>query len=466
MTKKKTKKKAAPARSEKPIVVFGLGKLGLPLACLLARHYHVTGLDTSRRRVAAIEHDEFNDQDREPQVEALFADVHGLTDTTHSLSVAHLGSNTRDFLTLGDDFVTLIGAAQAIFIAVPTPEDEQGRLSSEHVVQAMNDIHDARYACGKHANPDTIIFIVSTLMPGETEALREYTPDLQVIYAPTLIALGSVVENLMHPSQVMIGWDDWYAGTADIAVSDRIEAYLGALTERGTLAGLHTTYARTAEVEVAKLSINAMLTSRVAFAQAVMALCDQYPNCDAHNTLDLIGSDPRIGHAYLAPGLGAGGPCLPRDTLALAADAIHPLAQGHFQNIAATNDLMAHYAAAACGLVRTVAILGAPYKLGTPNETQSAAHTIAAILKTRGTAAWLHNPEYDTAEAALALTVHADAAIIALPHPMYATLHLASIDWSIAKCHTIIDPWRTLHTPPPKHIDYIVPGHFLLDHAP
>jgi UDPglucose 6-dehydrogenase len=69
--------------------------------------------------------------------------------------------------------------------------------------------------------------------------------------------------------------------------------------------------------ELAKIAINTFVTTKIAFANLVGDLCEKLPSGDAAVALDAMASDPRIGSLALKAGLGFGGPCFPRDNVAM-----------------------------------------------------------------------------------------------------------------------------------------------------
>src|SRR4029078_6116856 len=87
--------------------------------------------------------------------------------------------------------------------------------------------------------------------------------------------------------------------------------------------------------ELAKISLNAFVTTKITFANMLADVCSRMPHGDVDVVTDAIGLDSRIGRKYLTGGLGFGGPCFPRDNVALnfVAAAVggrgHPLSPAH-----------------------------------------------------------------------------------------------------------------------------------------
>jgi UDPglucose 6-dehydrogenase len=149
--------------------------------------------------------------------------------------------------------------------------------------------------------------------------------------------------------------------------------------------------------ELAKLSVNTFVTTKISYANMIAAVCEQLPGADAQHVLGAVGLDPRIGSAYLKPGLGYGGPCFPRDNLALIAAAA---SVGREMQLArATNDLnelqaprLAEKVLAATGGSGTVGILGLSYKPDTDVTECSQGLQIAQHLVNRGVPVTVYDP--------------------------------------------------------------------------
>jgi UDPglucose 6-dehydrogenase len=71
--------------------------------------------------------------------------------------------------------------------------------------------------------------------------------------------------------------------------------------------------------EICKLAVNCFVTTKIAFANMIGDMADLTEGADKHDILGAVGADTRIGHKYLRPGFGYGGPCFPRDNRALGA---------------------------------------------------------------------------------------------------------------------------------------------------
>ena len=277
------------------ICVVGLGKLGAPLAALLAdRGHDVIGVDTrtedrrsaERRAVPAI---------REP-------------------GLAELIDRNRSRLQATTDLAGAAGNTDASFIVVPTPSTANGTFSMRFVMDAINGIgRGLRRSKNYH-----VATVTSTMMPLSTDldvkpALeaasgRVVGDSVGLCYNPEFIALGSVIRDMTHPDLVLIGESDPRAG-------DVVEA-------------IHRTFiANNAQVrrmtwvnaEITKIAVNTFVTTKISYANMLAEICEQLPGGDVDVVTGALGVDRRIGHAYLRGAVGYGGPCFPRDNAALVA---------------------------------------------------------------------------------------------------------------------------------------------------
>lgn len=208
------------------------------------------------------------------------------------------------------DTPAMCALADVAFIVTPTPSKEDGRFDASYVCAAAADV--ARGFLDR-ARPGTpIMVVVSTVMPGacdgEIRAAIEATglTEYRVAFAPAFIALGSVIDDFRTADQHLIGCDD--------------------LATFGTLQHIYTrSHARgnvcrrlsIIDCEIAKLSVNAYLSVKIGFANTVARICEGQPGADVAEVLRAVGSDARIGQAYLHAGATASGPCLPRDVRAM-----------------------------------------------------------------------------------------------------------------------------------------------------
>jgi len=276
------------------VSVVGLGKLGAPLAAVLAsRGFSVIGLDVNKTLVDALNAGKMPIV--EPQLNELIA-------------------ANRARLSATMDANEAIQKSDASFVIVPTPSDSTGFFSNRFVLQAMETLGKAlRTKAGYH-----MVVITSTVMPGTTgseikaalEAAsgRKVGPELGLCYNPEFIALGSVVRDMLFPDMILIGESDSRAG-------DELEAvYRNSVNSKPEFHRMNLVNA-----ELCKISVNTFVTTKISYANMIADMCDHLPGADADVVTRAVGADSRIGRKYLKPAIGYGGPCFPRDNKAFAA---------------------------------------------------------------------------------------------------------------------------------------------------
>jgi UDPglucose 6-dehydrogenase len=420
------------------VSVVGLGKLGAPLAAVLAsRGFTVTGLDVNKALVDAMNAGKMPIV--EPQLNELIA-----------------ANKAR--LTATMDAAEAVQNSDASFVIVPTPSDSTGFFSNRFVLQAMQTLGKAlRDKTGYH-----VVVITSTVMPGTTgseiraalEAAsgRKVGPDLGLCYNPEFIALGSVVRDMLYPDSILIGESDAKAG-------DMLQTiYLQLCEKKPPVQRMNFVNA-----ELTKISVNTYVTTKISYANMLADLCDRLPGADVDVVTRALGADTRIGAKYLKGAMGYGGPCFPRDNVAFAALARKIGARADVAE--ATDRINNHQIERVTGLVAKfakagtrIALLGLSYKPHTPVVEESHSVKIAARLADAGYVVTVHDPlAQDAAVAALGDKVveassldsavrGCDLLIVATAWPAYHAIDPAWCKRNNGNGQrlTILDLWRTL----------------------
>lgn len=204
-------------------------------------------------------------------------------------------------------FTTDIGAAvehgAVVFIAVGTPPGEDGSADLQHVLAVADTI-------GRHMNEPKVVVTKSTVPVGTAEqvrarvAARTATPFF-VASNPEFLKEGAAIDDFMKPDRVVLGVD-----------SDVARERLGELYAPFVRTGNPILFMDIPSAEVTKYAANAMLATRISFMNQVADLCERV-GADITSVRRGIGSDRRIGQAFLFPGPGYGGSCFPKDVKAL-----------------------------------------------------------------------------------------------------------------------------------------------------
>jgi UDPglucose 6-dehydrogenase len=311
------------------IAVYGMGRLGVPLASLLSRHYTVTGID--------------NDTERVNELRTLQA--HARSGATNLFLEPDV-----DISSDGLSFTDEPTVADLSFIVVPTPSAADGSFSSLYVEQALSDIAKVRRKSD--------VAIVSTVSPGTCSRLAcQYGP---IVYTPSFIALGSVIHDLSHPHFLLLGGLDIGSPVVYSPVMEKV------IEVQSKICDAPRHIAEFEEIELLKLSVNAALGTKISLANQLGRLFEAY-GVDP-KAVEILGEDQRLGTGYWTPGSPLSGPCLPRDGRALQAAAYH---QGMTLPITeAVDDVNAHLLNHILSKVlkdspASVGILGLAYKYGT-----------------------------------------------------------------------------------------------------
>lgn len=413
------------------LAVIGLGKLGSPLAAVLASRGHdVVGVDLNPAFVDAI------NAGRAPVVEP------GLPERLAA---------TEGRLRATTDFGDAVRASELSFVIVPTPSGPDGAFSNRFVIDAVRHI-GAALRGNDHYH---VVNITSTVMPGSTggeiraalEAAsgRTVGVDVGLTYNPEFIALGSVVRDLLHPDMVLIGESDSRAG-------DTLEGAYRLTVPEGT----PVQRMNWVSAELTKIAVNTFVTTKISYANMIAELCERLPGADVDVVTKALGRDTRIGAKYLKGALGYGGPCFPRDNVALATLA---RSLGLRADVAeATDAINRRQVDRIVGLVKRlageaadVAVLGLSYKPDTPVVEESQGVMIAKALAQAGHAVFITDPvALDGAAAVLGESVtpigtaaaaveQASIVVVTTPDRSFAALPPAAFGGK-----TVIDCWRIL----------------------
>ena len=285
------------------IGIIGLGKLGLSmLAAFVHRGFDVKGYDVNRLLLEDLQQGII--RSNEPDIKEI-----AQVDNTW----------TNRF---SNNFQDVFDHADTIFIIVPTPSQNDHSFSLEFVTDAINQINQCFYNNKSIKN----IVVSSTVNPGDCDKLRTLLDSkLKLFYSPEFIAIGSVVQDLLHPDLCIIGAD-----SDSTEVQEIYQKFYKSTPQYSVLSFK--------EAEVAKIAINSYVTIKISFANTIGSLLYNLTNGDSNKikrTLEAIGSDSRINNKYFKFGPGFGGPCFPRDNKCLN---YHLINQGIHTSLPSASD--------------------------------------------------------------------------------------------------------------------------------
>jgi UDPglucose 6-dehydrogenase len=190
-----------------------------------------------------------------------------------------------------------------IFIGVGTPSGADGSADISAVLAVSEEIAkimtEYRIIVTKSTVPVGTHKTVSDLIDSKTEVPFDYVSN------PEFLKEGSAVDDFMKPDRVIIG-------TSNPAVMEIMKVLYAPFMRKSS----RILFMDTASAEMAKYAANTMLATRISFMNELSALCDTF-GADIESVRAGMGSDSRIGNAFLFAGVGYGGSCFPKDVRAL-----------------------------------------------------------------------------------------------------------------------------------------------------
>jgi UDPglucose 6-dehydrogenase len=272
------------------ITIFGSGYVGLVTgACMADAGNHVLCVDVDERKTAMLQRGEV--PIHEPGLESLIkrsADAGRL----------RFSSNAKE------------GVDHGLFqlIAVGTPPDEDGSADLRYVLAVARTI-------GENMNDYKVVVTKSTVPVGTADKVRATVREsldkrharveFDMVSNPEFLKEGAAIADFMKPDRVVIGTD-----------SDRATDLLRSLYEPFTHNRDRMIVMDVRSAELTKYAANAMLATKISFMNELANLAERF-GADIESVRIGLGSDPRIGYAFIYPGVGYGGSCFPKDVQAL-----------------------------------------------------------------------------------------------------------------------------------------------------
>ncbi|OGC60570.1 hypothetical protein A3K34_01980 [candidate division WWE3 bacterium RIFOXYC1_FULL_40_10] len=276
--------------------------------------------------------------------------------------------------------------AEVIFICVGTPQGAAGNADLSSVLQVARQI-------GQSLDHYAVVVTKSTVPVGTNQRVKEILQEttqqgvlFDVASCPEFLAQGTSVYDMDHPSRTVIGSDSPEA----IELVAEVFKHLPAAIIRCGFA----------EAELIKYASNALLATKITFADSMASLCDLV-GADVVLVMDAVGKDPRIGAMFLRAGLGWGGSCFPKDVEALAYLASQlslPLPQ--LDGTRNTNRRVHKRFVHKISLYfdgkldgKTFAVLGLAFKAGTDDTRESPAKKVIMRLRGAGARVRAYDPK-------------------------------------------------------------------------
>lgn len=268
------------------IGVVGAGYVGLVTGtCLAEMGNHVSIVDISEDKIKCLR------EGRSPHFEP------GLD----QLLQRNINEKRIQFST---DISDAVLGTEAIFLAVGTPMSDNGSANLTYIMQAAKDI-------AEKMDGYRVIITKSTVPVGTNEEvtalLKSVTKhDFDVVSNPEFLKEGAAVDDFMKPDRVVIG-----------VRSERAQKTMQRIYDPFVRSGRPIMFMDPESAEMVKYSSNALLASRISFMNEMANICEKV-GADVELVRKGVGSDSRLGKAFLYPGLGYGGSCFPKDVRALS----------------------------------------------------------------------------------------------------------------------------------------------------
>lgn len=214
----------------------------------------------------------------------------------------------KGLLSFTSEYAEALKDAEAAFICVGTPPDEDGSADLKYVLAVAREI-------GRNISDYIVVVTKSTVPIGTSEKVRKAVADeiaarnvdikFDVASNPEFLKEGSAVADFMKPDRVVVGVD-----------SEKAKELMTRLYRPMLLNNFRVIFTDIPSAEMIKYAANSMLATRISFMNDLANLCELV-GADVNMVRKGIGSDTRIGSKFLYPGCGYGGSCFPKDVKAL-----------------------------------------------------------------------------------------------------------------------------------------------------
>ncbi len=349
------------------VAVVGTGYVGLVVgACLAETGNDVICADVDKAKIGALK------QNKIPIYEP-------------GLEPMVVRNQREGRLTFTTDVPQAVERSEVVFIAVGTPPDEDGSADLQHVLDVARTI-------GEHMNEPKVVVTKSTVPVGtadkvRAEVARHTRTPFRVCSNPEFLKEGAAVEDFMKPDRVVVGVD-----------SDEAARVIEELYAPFVRTGNPLIVMDIASAEMTKYAANAMLATRISFMNQIARLCEAV-GADVTLVRRGIGSDRRIGPAFLFPGPGYGGSCFPKDVKALMrTSAERGVDLDILKAVESANETQKQilYAKLSRHLgdlnQRTIAVWGLAFKAETDDVRESPALVLIESLLCTGAKVQVHDP--------------------------------------------------------------------------
>ncbi|CAH1220654.1 UDP-glucose 6-dehydrogenase YwqF [Paenibacillus allorhizoplanae] len=348
------------------ILIMGMGYVGVTTGLVFAElGWQVTGLDTDTIKIQALSEGKLSFY--EPGLDQLLK--------------KHIATGKINFISSSEKGIR---ENNIIFICVGTPSDKDGSADLQAVRGAAQSI-------GTYMNDYKIITVKSTVPIDTNRKLVEWVKESQVyphpfdvVSNPEFLREGSALFDSLNPDRIIIGSDNEQAANVIQSLYDSIKA------------PIFVTKPRTAEL--IKYASNAFLATKISYVNELARLCESL-EVNVTDVTKGMGMDQRIGPHFLKAGIGYGGSCFPKDSMALLYTAKEQQVELSIleQVVAVNNSQSSHFLniwEQKLGGFRgkTIAILGISFKPNTDDLREAPALSIIQQLQYKKVNLRVHDP--------------------------------------------------------------------------
>lgn len=201
------------------------------------------------------------------------------------------------------DIKEALDKSEVIYLALPTPPGEDGSADLSYVIAVANQI-------GEMMTDYKVVVNKSTVPVGTADKVREVISSktdipFDVVSNPEFLREGFAVEDSMNPARVVVG-----------ASSEKAQNIMAKIYQPFTNTGIPIIFMDEKSSELTKYAANSFLAVKITFMNEIANYCEKV-GADVDKVRLGMGSDDRIGHRFLFPGIGYGGSCFPKDVKAL-----------------------------------------------------------------------------------------------------------------------------------------------------
>jgi UDPglucose 6-dehydrogenase len=342
----------------------------------------------------------------------------------HEAEIPELLERNAERISFTLDVEEVARDADFLFVCVDTPPTYSGDADLSRVWTVVDEL--------PRLERRTVLVMKSTVPVGTGEKVRAGLAgrglDLGYVSNPEFLAEGRAVRDFMHPDRIVVGAFDAADGDAVASLYEQ----LGAPIVRADVNS----------AEMIKLAANAFLMTRISFINEIANVCEA-TGADVVKVAEGVGLDQRLGPHFLRAGIGYGGSCFPKDSLALKQLASN--SGYHFQLLSAVIEVNELQKRRVIGKLqrhlgtlrdRKIALLGLAFKAGTDDMREAPSIVLASRLLAEGAEVRAWDPVADATQlihgatfcdSYLEAVTGADAAVIVTEWPELRELANANV---------------------------------------